>query len=177
MKMLVQILAVCLMLILSPNVFQVVGQDKNKSVKKNVDERLELKGYFADGRRYRLVLIESQYKSKIRDDGSFWGRDGGIPNRIVSLISLQINEEEVWLPRKSYADLCELSHSSVTVRLINNKILIRVEGGDAGGSFTAKFFIQKYKQAYRLSERIINHGENPNEIWERTIYHNDFWNR
>jgi hypothetical protein len=156
--------------------FQVVGQDKDKSVKENVGERLELKGRFADGRRYRMVLIESKYRSKLRDDGSFWGTDGGIPQKIISYLSLHINGEEVQFPRKSYGDLCELHTSYTSIELSKKKILIKMEGGDAAGSFRAEFFVEKYKQGYRLSERMIKNGEEPDAIWEKTIYHNDAWN-
>ena len=46
-----------------------------------------------------------------------------------------------------------------------------MKGGDAAGSYVAKFKIKKN----RLIERIVRMGEFPDDVWEKSTLHNNLW--
>lgn len=49
-------------------------------------------------------------------------------------------------------------------------IYIIIDGGDAAGSYRAVFTVR----GGIVVERLVAHGEFRHEIWERTMYHDDF---
>ena len=58
----------------------------------------------------------------------------------------------------------------IRIAAASNRIYVSIDGGDASGSYTAVFTVV----SGRIAERLIAQGEFHHEVWERTIYHNDF---
>jgi hypothetical protein len=130
-------------------------------------------GKLNSGQTYSVKIIEKKYIKKPdskEDDGSIWGIDGGFPITIVELFKVEINDVAVFIPWKFYADIAHVH--IVKTKEIDNVFIVIVKGGDAAGSYTAEYKIKEY----RLIERIVRVGEFPDEVWEKTILHNELWN-
>ena len=124
-------------------------------------------GTLASGTTYRLTVREAPYKRQAHekpDDGSRWGIDGGYPASYVEEFRLTLGKRKVFVPRKFFNDMSHLSRVSIEEQ--KGSLLVAVTGGDAAGSFTAEFRFR----GGRFLERIVRHGEFPNERWERTIF-------
>ena len=130
---------------------------------------LTVQGTLKAGTPYRLTLREAVYRrepGESPDDGSRWGIDGGFPWTYVTDLTLKVGSRPVSIPRKSFSDLVNISRVNVSEE--GNNILIKVDGGDAAGAFNAVFTVHDY----RLVERMVRLGEAPDQLWERTIFHN-----
>ena len=129
-------------------------------------------GKLANGTEYSINILEEKYipeKGEAPDDGSMWGIDGGYPSSKVVNFSININGEKVYLPKKAYFDLCHLSAIKIDEK--DGNIFLHVRGGDAAGSYRAKFTFRKNK----LEERIVRMGEFPDQVWEKITFHNEIW--
>ena len=127
-------------------------------------------GKLPSGATYKIEMHEVLYKhtdEKRPDDGSLWGLDGGYPRTILRNFSLQINGKDVWLPWKLHSDICHIYR--VRVRESNGYVLVDIRGGNAAGSYDATY---KFN-GHRLMERIVRVGEFPEQVWEKTVLHND----
>jgi hypothetical protein len=127
-------------------------------------------GKLPSGLNYSLVIKESPYQRTPKsepDDGSMWGIDGGYPTFIVQKFSLKLNGRDILIPRKFWADICNLSKASINEE--KKCVVITIKGGDAAGSFIAKYKIK----GDNLVERLVRHGEMSDEVWEKIEIHHD----
>jgi len=125
-------------------------------------------GVLPSGKKFSVTISESPYKrhpDDLPDDGSRWGIDGGFPTPYCTTFAVKIDGKPVNLLRKSFQDLSHLN--SVEISEENRNLVVSVQGGDAAGSFDARFIFREFEV-----ERIVRSGEFPNSIWERTVYHN-----
>ena len=132
--------------------------------------QFEKRGTLPSGVRYELKIIEGQFLPSPQvpaDDCGMWGVDCGNPKYSVQNLTLKLNDKKVHFPHKFVADLSNVR--SVEIKDDKSGIKIFLRGGDAAGSFTAEFIVRKL----RLTERIVRHGEFPDEIWEKTVIGND----
>jgi hypothetical protein len=89
---------------------------------------------------------------------SWWGVDGGIPRRVTSDLALRIGHTEVTIPRRAYADLGNPNlPNSISLMQLHKDIYLYIHGGDAAGSYIAKFFVHDG----RLTRREVVPGEFP----------------
>jgi hypothetical protein len=129
-------------------------------------------GRLPSGRTYRLEIRETTYvprSGEKEDDGGRWGIDGGFPRTNITLFQLFVDNKAVEIPRKLYEDLSHLNR----VRVGEVKKLVRVEirGGDAAGGFNVVYLFKVPREI----ERVVRSGEMRDHVWERTIWHNDFY--
>ena len=132
--------------------------------------RFEKKGTLPSGVRYELMVTEGPFRPNPQlptDDCGMWGTDCGTPTYSVQNLTLKLNGKEVHFPHKFVADLSHIR--SVEINNVKDGIEIILHGGDAAGSFTAEFLVRKQ----RLVERLVRHGEFPDEVWEKTLIGND----
>ena len=125
-------------------------------------------GKLSSGSEFSVKITESAYvrrPTELPDDGSWWGIDGGFPLTYCTTFDITINGTHVNPVRKLYQDLTHLNEVKVSEE--NGQLLVLVSGGDAAGSFDARFLFREFEV-----ERIVRHGEVPNSVWERTVYHN-----
>jgi hypothetical protein len=128
---------------------------------------LDQSGELPSGKSYRLVIHEAPYQRRPLeqpDDGSRWGIDGGFPRFYVEELTLTLGKLSVWIPRKFHTDLSHVHRASMQEQ--RGAVVLRLEGGDAAGSFAAEFRFR----GGNFVERLVRHGEFPDEVWERTIY-------
>jgi hypothetical protein len=128
----------------------------------------ERSGKLSSGVQYAVKIAESIFQRAPRDlpdDGSWWGIDGGFPTSLCTTFDITINGKRIDLLRKSYHDLAGLN--SVEISEEKGHLVVLINGGDAAGSFNARFLFREFEV-----ERIVRGGEFPNSRWERTIYHN-----
>lgn len=157
------------LIVLFIGIASVLGAPQFKPTKKHI------RGKLRNGRAFTLIVQIKKYPGTQKDDGSWWGTDGGIPDTIISYMAFWVGKKPAMLPFKTYTDICNVNESSVSVQETKQGIQISMSGGDAAGSFTAQYLIRHQKQGYRLWQRIVRSGENPDEIWEKTEYHNEAW--
>lgn len=98
------------------------------------------------------------------------GIDGGFPESYVSHFLFTVNGKGVTIPRKLFEDLSHVTRVTVNEAKLNIKVTIR--GGDAAGSFDAIYLFKIPREI----ELIVRAGEMRNYVWEKTIWHNDFYN-
>jgi len=131
---------------------------------------LEKKGILPSGMRYEIKVQEAPYAPSLQlpeDDCGMWGVDCGNPKFSINMLSLKLNDKKVHWPHKYVADLSYVRKVEIKEAKAGVKLLIH--GGDAAGSYSAEFLIKKN----RLVERIVRHGEFPDEVWEKTLVCND----
>jgi hypothetical protein len=125
-------------------------------------------GELLSGARFSVRVAESFYQpapEELPDDGGRWGIDGGFPRSLCSLFEVEINGRNVDIPRKLHQDLSHLTRVEVSEQA--GDVVVLVQGGDAAGSFEARFVFREFEV-----ERVVRAGESPNSAWERTTYHN-----
>jgi hypothetical protein len=89
---------------------------------------------------------------------SWWGVDGGTPRRVTVELAFRIGRAEVTIPRHAYSDLGDpIIPNGISVMQRRKDIYLYLRGGDAAGSYTAKFFIRDGK----LTRREVVPGEFP----------------
>jgi hypothetical protein len=132
--------------------------------------QFERKGTLPSGVRYELKVTEGPYRPYPQlpsDDCGMWGVDCGSPRYSVQDLTLKLNDKKVHFPHKFVDDLSHVR--SVEIKDDKNGMRILLRGGDAAGSYSAEFLVRKL----RLVERIVRHGEFPDEVWEKTVIGND----
>jgi hypothetical protein len=75
----------------------------------------------------------------------------------------------VFIPWKFYSDLSAIHIADF--KKTDDSYQLILKGGDAAGLFRADFKIKNF----RMIERIVRVGEFPDEVWEKTILHNELW--
>lgn len=140
----------------------------------DVPDKIIQSGKLDSGKSYKLEIRTSKFKIKSdsrKDDGSIWGIDGGYPRTKTDVLLFQIDGKPAYIPWKLYIDLTDIR----TARVLEDDgfVKIIIKGGDAAGSYDAEFRIKDM----RLVERIVHVGEFYNEVWEKTILHNELWNK
>jgi hypothetical protein len=115
-----------------------------------------------------VKVAESAYQRRadeLPDDGSWWGIDGGFPKSVCTRFEVRIGAKRIELPRKLYTDLAQLKRVEIAEE--EGQAVLIVRGGDAAGSFEARFRFTQFEV-----ERVVRGGEFPDSVWERTLYHN-----
>ncbi|NOS72509.1 MAG: hypothetical protein HOP33_21630 [Verrucomicrobia bacterium] len=88
----------------------------------------------------------------------WWGRDGSNPERVTARLSLCVGGREVGIPLRAFADLGEPNiPDGISLTQQADDLLLYVRGGDAGGSYIAKFTVHGGK----LTRREVVPGEFP----------------
>jgi len=129
-------------------------------------------GKFSCGKSFTITIIERNYiktPNSKEDDGSLWGTDGGYPSTVIETFDIDINDVAVFIPWKFYSDLSSIHKADF--EKVGDAYILTVEGGDAAGSFDAYFKIKNF----RMIERTVKMGEFPDEVWEKTVLHNELW--
>jgi len=140
----------------------------------DVSDKIIQSGKLDSGKSYSLEIKTSKFTIKPdsrKDDGSIWGIDGGYPRTKTDGLLFQIDGMPAYIPWKFYTDLTDIQ----TARVLEDDgfVKILIKGGDAAGSYDAEFRIKDM----RLVERIVHVGEFYKEVWEKTILHNELWNK
>ena len=95
-----------------------------------------------------------------------WGAINHCPETFVSALEVKVKEKALFIPLSAFCGLGDPSEAKIKHRLGKGCFAVELTGGDAFSSYSA---ILEFKNNV-LSERIVQHGELPDEIWEKTIY-------
>lgn len=107
-----------------------------------------------------------------RDKYSMWGNWASLDRVLI-----EINAQAVRIPQSAFEGLHDVRAISVT-NGSKGIVFLKVIGGDASESYSATYRIEpsrRIKGQYRVAERVERTGEFPDEVWERTVYHNTIW--
>lgn len=129
-------------------------------------------GKLASGKAYELTVREEAFKSNNQLAGSdydWWGLDGGEPDYVLGKLEIKVGGKKLLLPQRFYADICQINAHKLYEK--NGHVMLRLEGGDGAGSFSATF---KFNKA-RMIERVVTAGEASDEIWEKTVFYQKYW--
>jgi hypothetical protein len=133
------------------------------SVEQVVDyDRCEITGNLRDAARTSFVvrLHDSPLTPKLAEGiKKWWGVDGGAPRRVTAELTLRIGSSQVSIPRSAYSDLGDpIIPNGVYLMQQRRDIYLYLRGGDAAGSYLAKFLVRDG----RLTRREVVRGEFPN---------------
>jgi hypothetical protein len=121
----------------------------------------EVTGHLRDARKssFAIRIHDAPYSTKLAAGiRSWWGVDGGIPNRVTTELAIRIGRAEVTIPRHAYSDLGDpIIPYGVSLMQDRKYTYVYLRGGDGAGSYIAKFFIR----AGRLTRREVVPGEFP----------------
>lgn len=107
-----------------------------------------------------------------RDSYSVWGTWASLQRVLI-----EVNANPVRIPRNAFAGMYDVTNIRVSLGS-KGSIQLRVDGGDAGESYLVTYRIvpsKRIKGQYRVADRVERVGEFPDEVWERTTYHNTIW--
>lgn len=119
--------------------------------------KLSLSGYTVQ------VYAEVADKRKFKDLWGWWGATGEKP-RIVTNVTIYLNDDRLLVPRSSFADLAGVDQ--VSLKPVANGVLIEITGGSAPESYRATIRIM----GSEVVERWVKSAVFPESWWEHTVY-------
>lgn len=94
-----------------------------------------------------------------------WGAENSCPKSTVSALEISVDGVAVFMPVSAFLDL----GNPRSVRIDPSRegqSLITIVGGDAATSYAATLQLG----GHVLAERVVRHGEFPDESFEKTVY-------
>ena len=128
-------------------------------------EGCELRGHLRDAARtgFVLRLRDAPYSAAAqaaRGPTHWWGTDSGRPRRVTAELSLVLGGRPVVVAHRAYADLGDpIIPGGVSLSQSGRDLLLHLDGGDAAGSFRAKFVFR----GGRLLRREVVRGESSDD--------------
>lgn len=121
------------------------------------------------------VLITSLPESQSCKAASSWrwGAENACPRNIISALEINISGESAFVPLSAFADLGNPRTVKIESRRGKGQFAVVLTGGDAATSYSVMLEFR----GNLLSERVVRHGEFPEQSWEKTIYKFNIGNR
>ena len=131
-----------------------------------VGNNAELSATTRDGVSIRVIVQKIAPPSDYPIRGGFhWGGDDTeIPKALVISVQTWVGGDKIFILTSAYADLGD--PRSVSLEATRNGCVIKIDGGDAAGSYSA---ILSIDNGNILRRRVIS-GEFPDKVWEETTY-------
>jgi hypothetical protein len=130
-----------------------------------------------------LVSIETSPGQKLSvdereklDQDPAWRKDRNWFWSKADRVLIKVNGDPVLVSDSAFEGIYGVAF--IIVKRQHGSIRIQVSGGDAGSAFDVFYTVQASKRMkghYRLTERVRRLGEFPDDVWEKTIYHNTVW--
>lgn len=95
-----------------------------------------------------------------------WGAEGICPKSFVGALEVKLGGMPLFVPLSAFADLGNPRTVSIELHKEKGRFAVVLTGGDAANSYSATL---DFKDGH-LNERVVRHGEFPEESWEKTIY-------
>ncbi len=127
------------------------------------------KELFAESGRVSVrVFITSLSKSQPCKAASSWrwGAENTCPRNIINALEIKDSGKSVFIPLSAFADLGNPRTVRIESRKGNDQFAVVLIGGDAATSYSATL---EFRDSL-LIERVVRHGEFPDESWEKTSY-------
>lgn len=99
-------------------------------------------------------------------DSWMWGSEQSCPKNIIETFEVQKGNEKIFIPISAFTDLGNPQKLIIEQNKPDDVFTITIVGGDASVSYAAAL---NFKDGY-INEKIVRHGEFPNEVWEKTTY-------
>jgi hypothetical protein len=115
---------------------------------------------------YTTVIRLRRYDPRV-DEGLWYGVELSPPQEVVQRCEVRYRGRRIPIGRGAYCDLSEIN----SVYFYKNKrgeIVLKIEGGDAAGSYRAYLVFSRGT----LVRRRVESGEFPNNFYEETRYVN-----
>lgn len=94
-----------------------------------------------------------------------WGAENSCPKKTVIALEIKVDGVAVFVPVSCFLDLGDPRSVQIDASK-EDRTAITIMGGDAATSYSATLELR----GHTLAERIVRHGEFPDESFERTIY-------
>ena len=94
-----------------------------------------------------------------------WGAENKCPGSYISSMVVNIDNNPVFIPLSAFADLGNPREVRIET-YTEKRFAIILIGGDAATSYTARLYFSNGL----LIERMVSHGEFPDDAWEKTRY-------
>lgn len=133
-----------------------------------IDLRTTESATLADG-PIKLIAKLERLKSPIDCPSAStwrWGSEQACPSRRIGLLEVSFQGRPVVIPYSAFADLGNPTSVSIERSAKGTTYSIKIKGGDAATSYSA---VLKLRSGLLL-EKIVRHGEFPDDAWEKTIY-------
>jgi hypothetical protein len=118
-----------------------------------------------DGVAFVVTVSVGKWRSDPYKNAQLWGAWGKTPTTVVALVEATRNEEALYVPFSSYADLAD--PHTVEVRLKGNNVELEIAGAHEGYRYHAVLVFAKGK--YLSSRRVIS-SVMPKDAREETKY-------
>jgi hypothetical protein len=140
---------------------------------KQITKAVKVKLQFEFGENTEDAVITDWAKES---DDSSWNAKPAVWRYPLNGFSIWINGEIQAIPYESLAgegdiDGCQIWSSP-------HEVKVELDGGDAGLAYGLTLIFRESKRMsgqWILAERIWRSGEFSDEVYDRTIYHNDIW--
>lgn len=133
-------------------------------------DKISITGKLGGGENFALSAVVgslSLTEDDTPDSWGIWGASSATSKCGFESFNLLVAGHAVFIPRKALWDLRNVRRVYVSIPKGNKyQLLVHVLGGDAGASYSAQFLVNRGF----LKERVVRHGEFPEETWERTTY-------
>jgi|GEM_PF-984644 hypothetical protein len=113
---------------------------------------------------YAAVMQLRHYDPRV-DEGLWYGVELSPPKEVVQRCEVRYRGRRVPIGRGAYCDLSDIN-SIYFYKNKRNEIVLKIEGGDAGGSYRAYLIFSKGE----LVRRRVESAEFPNNFYEETRY-------
>jgi hypothetical protein len=115
---------------------------------------------------YTAVIRLRRYDSRV-DEGLWYGAELSPPKEVVQRCEVRYRGRRIPIGRGAYCDLSEIN-SVYFYKNRRGEMVLKIEGGDAAGSYRAYLVFSRGA----LVRRRVESGEFPNNFYEETRYVN-----
>jgi hypothetical protein len=94
----------------------------------------------------------------------------------IRSVLVTVNGSSVMIPNSAFSDLASVK--VIKAKKYKSWIVLTVVCGEGGDSSTVEFKIEQSKRApgkYQITERTLRANGFRDDVWERTVYHNNMW--
>jgi len=95
-----------------------------------------------------------------------WGAENTCPRSVVGAVEVKVSGGSIFVPLSAFGDLGNPRSARIESRKGKGRFAVVLAGGDAATSYTATLEFRDNL----LSERLVRHGEFPDQSWENTLY-------
>lgn len=142
----------------------------------------QIQGTLESGEKIR-IYIEMEHKGgKLNNKqerpilNGAWSRQFFGKLLPIYQVHIRINNNNVLIPNSALSDIASVRE--IEVHKEGKRFLLTMECGEGGDSSTATFNIEESKRqpgTYQITERKVSAGGFKDDVWERTVYHNNMW--
>ncbi len=134
-----------------------------QSVNVNLTKTLEIA---SDAISVKLSMRRIRSENCVAPESWRWGAEGNCPSYLAESMIVTVGEHPIYIPLSAFIDLGDPRSVQLEPRRRKGRFAIVIRGGDAATSYEATLELDKSQ----VLERVVRHGEFPEQSWEKTTY-------